>query len=156
MKKLSESQTKALKKLRSESRSFSSEFKDFISRGNVVDLAVGVIIGSAFTSIVTSLANDILMPVIGLAVGGVDFTKLSITIPNFFGTSDAAVIAYGNFLQNIVDFLIVAFVIFLVVRFINRMHDRAEALKKKEEKPETKIEDEQITLLREIRDSLKK
>ncbi|MBQ2660414.1 large-conductance mechanosensitive channel protein MscL [Candidatus Saccharibacteria bacterium] len=160
MKNLSKSQEEKIQQLRAKRRSFTNEFKTFISRGNVIDLAVGVIIGSAFTSIVNSLVKDIIMPVISLIAGGVDFTKLSITIPNFFGTSDSATIAYGNFLQNVVDFLIIAFVIFLVVRLINNIHDRAEALKKSKTKEEAKKaaakEDEQIVLLREIRDSLKK
>ena len=89
------------------------EFRDFISRGNVMDLAVAVIIGAAFTAIVTSLVDDIIMPIIGVLMGGVDFTTLSVTVGN-------AVIAYGNFIQAIINFLIVAFVIFMIVRSINK------------------------------------
>jgi large conductance mechanosensitive channel len=84
------------------------EFKDFVMRGNVLDLAIGVIIGGAFGKIVASLVNDILMPIIGLVLGGVDFTKLA-----------AGPVTYGNFIQAIVDFLIVAFVIFLVIKSAN-------------------------------------
>lgn len=160
MKQLSESQKAKLEKLKSERRGFVQEFKDFVNRGSVMDLAVGVVVGGAFTTIVNSLVNDILMPVISLVAGGVDFTKLSITIDNFFGTGDQAIIAYGNFLQNVVNFLIIAFCVFMIVRTLNKMQARADKLKKakeaKEEKAEEKKEDEQLVLLREIRDSLKK
>ena len=105
------------------------EFKKFIARGNAIDLAVGIIIGAAFGAVVTSLVNDIIMPPIGLALGGVDFTNLFIALkalPAGVTTLAAAkaaaipVIAYGNFIQTIINFLIVAFVIFLLVRQINR------------------------------------
>ena len=86
-----------------------SEFRDFIARGNVIDLAVGVIVGSAFSKIVTSLVNDVLMPVIGIIIGGVDFTNLTLKFKN-------ATINYGNFIQNIIDFLIVAFCIFIFIK----------------------------------------
>ena len=90
------------------------EFKDFAMRGNVLDLAVAVIIGGAFGKIITSLVNDVLMPLIGLAMGGINFSDLAITV-------GAAVIKYGTFIQSIIDFLIVAFVIFMIVRSMNRM-----------------------------------
>ncbi len=90
------------------------EFKDFAVRGNVMDLAVAVIIGGAFGKIITSLVNDILMPLIGLILGGLDFSNLAFTVGN-------AVVKYGAFIQAIVDFIIVAFVIFLLVRTINRL-----------------------------------
>ena len=96
------------------------EFKEFAIRGNVVDLAVAVIIGGAFGKIITSLVNDIIMPIIGVFMGGVDFTSLAITV-------GGAEIKYGSFIQNIVDFVIVAFVIFLLVRAINRMREPAPA-----------------------------
>ncbi len=118
------------------------EFKDFISKGNVVDLAVGVIVGSAFGKIVTSIVNDILMPIIGVIIGGHDFSNLSITIGN-------AVIRYGAFIQNVIDFFIVALCIFIFVKFINKFN------KKKEVVEEVK-KDEQVVLLEEIRDLLKK
>lgn len=111
-----------LAKLHEKGGAFRKEFAEFINRGSVVDLAVGVVIGSAFTAIVNSLVNDIIMPIVGLIAGGVDFTKLAITIPNFFGTGDQAVIAYGNFIQNVVNFLIIAFVVFLMVKVINNFH----------------------------------
>jgi len=120
------------------------EFKKFISRGNVVDLAVGVIIGGAFSKIVTSLVNDILMPIIGSILGGINFSNLAITIGN-------AKITYGMFIQNIIDFLIIAFCVFMFVKFINKISHKKEE-PKKEEKPK---KDDQIILLEEIRDLLK-
>ena len=105
------------------------EFIEFINRGSVVDLAVGVVIGGAFTAIVNSLVNDIIMPIVGLIAGGVDFSGLAIRIPNFFGTSDEAVIAYGNFIQNIIQFLIIAFAIFMVIKVMNKLNARREAKK---------------------------
>ena len=90
------------------------EFRDFINRGNVVDLAVAVVIGAAFTAIVNSLVDDIIMPFIGILLGGISFSSLTLTIGN-------AVIAYGNFIQAVVNFLIIAWVIFLIVRTINRL-----------------------------------
>ena len=124
-----------------------NEFKSFISRGNVVDMAVGVIIGGAFGKIVTSLVNDILMPLIGVIVGGVDFSNLSIKVGD-------ATIAYGNFIQTIFDFLIVAFCIFLMVKLF-------EIFRKKEKKEEEKKEEapkksDEVLLLEEIRDLLAK
>lgn len=98
------------------------EFKKFISRSNVLDMAVGIIMGSAFTAIVTSLVNDILTPLIGLIIGGLDFGGLAITIGN-------ASIAYGSFIQAVINFLLVALSLFLIVKAINRFHF------KKEEKP---------------------
>ena len=124
------------------------EFRKFISRGNVIDLAVAVIIGAAFTAIVTSLVNDIIMPLIGVVLGGIDFTSLSLTI-------GAAVITYGNFIQAIINFLIMAFVVFLIVRSINRMQERL----KKEESPAESAPPEpsaEVKLLTEIRDLLQK
>lgn len=117
----------ALRKTREKSSGFRKEFIEFINRGSVVDLAVGVAVGGAFTAIVNSLVNDIVMPVVGLIAGGVDFTNLSITIPNFFGGNDAAVIAYGNFIQNVIQFLIIAWVIFMIVKAMNRINRRKDA-----------------------------
>ena len=120
------------------------EFKEFISRGNVVDLAVGVIIGGAFSTIVSSLVDNILMPIIGILLGGVDFSNLTISIKD-------ATIKYGLFIQNVIDFLIVAFCIFLLVKFVNKLSSISDKKKKKEEK-----KSEEIILLEEIRDLLKK
>ena len=125
-----------------------SEFKEFIARGNVVDLAVGVIIGSAFGKIVTSMVNDILMPVIGIISGGIDFTNLSLQIGE-------ATIKYGTFIQNVIDFLIVAICIFFFVKIIKRLTKKKEKKEEKEEVVEEVKKDEQIVLLEEIRDLLK-
>lgn len=112
---------------------FIKEFKEFISRGNVMDLAVGVVIGGAFSSIVTSLVNDIIMPVVGVIIGGVNFSDLYIQVNNFFGSNTAATIRYGNFIQNIVNFLIIAISIFLVIRVFNKMNEKAKAAAKRAE-----------------------
>jgi large conductance mechanosensitive channel len=125
------------------------EFQKFISRGNVIDLAVAVIIGAAFTAIVKSLVDDIIMPLIGIIMGGIDFTALTAKVGE-------ATITYGNFIQAIVNFILVAFVIFLVVRSINQLQQRLE--RKKEEaavsaEPPAPSAEEQ--LLTEIRDLLK-
>ena len=121
-----------------------NEFKSFISKGNVIDLAVGVIIGGAFGKIVTSVVNDVLMPLIGILIGGIDFTSLSFKIKD-------ATVNYGMFLQNVIDFLIVALCIFIFVKIINKFNKKEE----KEVKEEPKV-DPQIELLTEIRDLLKK
>jgi len=127
------------------------EFKEFISRGNVIDMAVGVIMGSAFGKIVTSLVNDIIMPLVGVLIGGIDFTSLSFKIQK-------AEVKYGSFIQNIVDFLIVAICIFIFVKIINKLNTIDVLHKKKKEeatKEEVKKSDE-VVLLEEIRDLLKK
>lgn len=115
--------------------SFIGEFKEFAMRGNVLDMAVGIIIGAAFGKIITSLVNDVLMPPIGLMLGGVDFSNLFITISGeMFPTlaeaqaAGAVTINYGLFINNIIDFIIVAFAIFLVIRQVNRMKRKEEAL----------------------------
>ena len=108
------------------------EFKEFISRGNVIDMAVGVIMGSAFGKIVTSLVNDIIMPLVGVLIGGIDFTSLSFKIQK-------AEVKYGSFIQNIVDFLIVAICIFIFVKIINKLNTIDVLHKKKKE--ETKKEE---------------
>lgn len=117
------------KNLIKSNKKFIDEFKEFINRGSVIDLAVGVVVGGAFTTIVNSLVNDIIMPIASLLIGGVEFKNLKIEIPNFFGTSDKAVIAYGNFLQNVVNFLLIALCVFIIVKAINRMHENADKLK---------------------------
>ena len=123
------------------------EFKDFISKGNVLDLAVGVVMGSAFSGIVTSLVNDIIMPLVGLLIGGIDFSGMHATV------GDAS-ITYGNFIQNIVNFLIIALSIFMFIKFINRISKKV----KKEEEKEAEEEkvDPQTKLLEEILVELKK
>lgn len=139
-----------------------NEFKDFAMKGNVMDMAVGVVIGAAFGKIVTSLVNDLIMPLVGALIGNVDFTTLSVTLREAIMEGETVVkpavtLHYGNFIQTLVDFLIVAWCIFMVVKGINKMKD----LKKKEEEPAPAepaepVVPEDIQLLREIRDSLKK
>ncbi len=123
------------------------EFREFISRGNVVDLAVGVIIGGAFGKIVTSLVNDIVMPLIGVLLGGLDFSTLAISI-------GSVRITYGLFLQNIIDFLIIAASIFIFIKIINKLNRKPST--KVTDKNVAKKEAEQIAVLKEIRDELKK
>ncbi len=139
--------------------SFFGEFKTFISRGSVLDLAVGVVVGSAFTAIVNSFVADIINPVIGLLTGGVDFGKLAITLRAATETKPALTLNYGNFINAILNFIIIAFFIFLVVRTSNRMKAAAEEKKKKEEEVKAKAPapvDPELELLKEIRDLLKK
>ena len=121
-----------------EKQSLKEEFIEFINRGSMIDLAVGVAVGGAFTAIVNSLVNDIVMPVVGLLLGGVDLTHLAIRVPNFFGSGDEAVIAYGNFLQNVVQFFVIACVIFAVIKAMNRLNRRRDAKKAKKEAGEKK------------------
>lgn len=123
-----------LGKTREKGSGFRKEFIEFINRGSVIDLAVGVAVGGAFTTIVNSLVNDIVMPIVGLLAGGVDFTGLAIRIPNFFGTGDEAVIAYGNFIQNVIQFLIIAWVIFMIIKAMNRLNRRKDRKAEKDEK----------------------
>ncbi len=120
------------------------EFRKFIARGNVLDMAVGVIVGGAFSSIVTSLVNNIFTPIIGLILGGVDFSNLAITFKD-------TKIMYGAFIQSIIDFLIVAFCLFILVKFINKL-THIKAKKEEEKKPEKSPE---LKALEEIRDLLK-
>lgn len=134
-----------------------NEFKAFAMRGNVLDMAVGVIIGGAFGKIVTSLVNDIFMPLIGLATGGMDFTNLFLSLDgNRYETiaaakeAGASVFAYGQFIQNIVDFLLVALCVFLVVKAVNRFKKKEEAAPAAPPAPS-----KEETLLTEIRDILK-
>lgn len=134
-----------------EKKGFFAEFKEFISRGNVIDLAVGVIIGGAFTTIVNSLVNDLVMPAVGILIGGINFENFKIVITPAAGEIPEAAIYYGRFIQNIVNFLLTALVIFIVVKGINKLHKKKEEAKV-EEVPEPS---EEVLLLREIRDSLK-
>ena len=120
------------------------EFKEFIAKGNVIDMAVGVIIGAAFGKIVSSIVDDILMPLLGVIIGGIDFTGLSLKVKD-------ATITYGNFIQNVIDFLIIAVCIFFMIKAIDKV-----TKKNKEEEAEEEAEkDENTVLLEEIRDLLK-
>ena len=125
--------------------SLMKEFREFISRGNVVDMAVGVIVGGAFSTIVNSLVNDIIMPVISIATGKIDFSSMFIALNgehyaslNAAKDAGAAVFAYGSFIQNVIQFLLIAFVLFMVIKGINKAHDTFEK-PKPAEAPTTKI-----------------
>ena len=123
--------------------SFYHDFKKFISKGNVVDLAVAVVIGNAFNKIISSLVSDIIMPLVGVIIGGIDFTDIKLTI----GSES---ILIGSFIQNIIDFLIIAFTIFLVIKFMSKFQRKKEEVK--EEPPK---KSDEVILLEEIRDLLK-
>lgn len=128
-----------------------SEFKSFAMRGNVVDMAVGIIIGAAFGKIVSSFVNDVIMPPVGLLVGGIDFSDLVFTLKAATETAPAVILKYGVFINTVIDFIIIAWAIFMVIKAMN-------SLKKKEEEklapPSAPSED--VVLLTEIRDLLKK
>jgi large conductance mechanosensitive channel len=125
-------------------KNFIQEFKSFAVKGNVIDLAVAVVIGGAFGKIVTSLVNDIIMPIIGIISGGIDLTGLAVTI----GTVS---LTYGNFIQSIVDFVIIALCIFIAVKMINRFNRK----EKKKEQEKEMVPSQEAKLLEEIRDLLK-
>ena len=141
----------------SKGTSFLKEFQKFAVKGNVLDMAIGVVSGTAFGKIVSSLVSDIIMPLIGLVAGNVDLKKLSVTLCEKTDTSDAVVMSYGAFLQNVFDFILIAFSIFIAIKAVI-------ALKKKVIKEENEanaaapapVTPEDIQLLREIRDLLKK
>ncbi|OYX43044.1 MAG: large-conductance mechanosensitive channel protein [Rhodobacterales bacterium 32-67-9] len=136
------------------------EFKDFIAKGNVMDMAVGIIIGAAFTAIVTSLVSDLINPIIGFVTGGVDFSNLFVNLGDGEFSSLAAaqeagapVFAYGSFFTAVINFLIIAFVVFLLVKMVNKVKDSA---MKKEEAAPAPAGPSEVDLLIEIRDALKK
>ena len=146
-----------LKKAKEKSTGFVKEFKDFIKRGNVIDMAVGVVIGGAFGSIVTSLVNDIIMPVVSLITGGLDFSNWFYALDgNKYATLEdaqavgAATLNYGNLISVVINFIIVAFCIFLVIKAMSKFH------KKEEPKEEPAKKPDDVVLLEEIRDLLKK
>ena len=126
------------------------EFKEFISRGSVIDLAVGIIIGGAFTSIVTSFVNDLIMPVIGLILGKVNFTDLKLVLVGASADMAEVSINYGNFVQNVVNFLLTALAIFIMIKFVNTFKRK----EKKKEEVKVPTKSEEVLLLTEIRDLL--
>lgn len=130
--------------------SMMSEFKKFAMRGNVVDMAVGIIIGAAFGKIVSSFVKDILMPPIGMLMGGADFTDLAIVLKAATEEAAAVTINYGVFIQTVLDFLIIAFAIFMVIKAMNNLKKKEEAAPAEPPKPSAEVE-----LLTEIRDALK-
>ena len=139
------------------------EFTDFIARGNVMDLAVGIIIGAAFTAIVASLVSDLINPIIGLILGGVDFSNMYVVLKGTVAEgaglktardSGAAIFAYGSFLTAVINFLIIALVVFFLVKTINRM--QAAAIRKKVAEPQAPMGPTELDVLMQIRDSLQK
>jgi large conductance mechanosensitive channel len=127
------------------------EFKDFAIKGNVIDMAVGIVIGGAFGKIIGSLVTDVIMPPIGILLGGVDFSNLSIVLKLATDVTEAVTLNYGMFINTVVEFTIIAFAIFMVIKAINS------AKKKEEEKPaESPKPSEEVMLLKDIRDALKK
>ncbi|GAA0863143.1 large-conductance mechanosensitive channel protein MscL [Paraclostridium tenue] len=135
-------------------KNFIEEFKEFAVKGNVIDLAVGVVIGGAFSKIVTSLVNDIIMPVVGILTGGINFSEYKITLKEAIGNLPAVTLNLGNFIQTAVNFLIISFCIFLFIKLINKMkisNNKVEDSSSKE-----KSSSEEVLLLRDIKDLLKK
>ena len=138
-------------------KKFWREFNEFINKGNVLGLAVGVIIGGAFSTITTSLTNDIIMPIVSIFLGGVDFSTMNLALPTFFPVADEAVpntLNYGNFISAVINFLILALVVFLIVKAVNK----AMSLTKKREEetpPPPPTPSNEEVLLTEIRDLLK-
>ncbi|MDR2533105.1 MAG: large-conductance mechanosensitive channel protein MscL [Oscillospiraceae bacterium] len=133
------------------------EFKEFISRGSVMDLAVGIIIGSAFTAIVNSVVKDIITPLIGILIGGIDFSSLTVTLPSVYSDAEPPVFAYGLFIQAVINFFIIAVCVFTIIKFLNTLKSKIEQEKKKESGSDTdaaKAAD--VVLLEEIRDLLQK
>jgi len=131
--------------------SMMSEFKSFAMRGNVMDMAVGIVIGAAFGKIVSSFVNDVLMPPLGMIMGGVDFKDLAVVLKEASGDVAAVTLNYGVFIQTVLDFLIIAFAIFMVVKAMNNLKKKEEAAPAAPSKPSAEVE-----LLTEIRDALKK
>lgn len=153
--------------MKDKAKGFFAEFKEFISRGNVLDMAVGVIIATAFGKITTSLVNDVFMPLIGWLIGEIDLSTLNITLsPEKLAEDDtvakeAVVIGIGTFVSAVIDFVLVALVVFIMIKAFNAAKDKAESLKKKEEEAAAAEEpapepSEEVKLLSEIRDLLKK
>lgn len=153
-------------KMKEKTKGFIGEFKEFISKGNVLDMAVGVIIATAFGKITTSLVNDVFMPLIGWLIGDVDLTKYNITLSEAVMNGEevvkeAVVIGIGTLLSTVIDFILVAFIVFLIVKAFNKAKERAEAKKKQEAEAEAAAEADpepsnEEKLLMEIRDLLKK
>ena len=138
------------------------EFRDFVAKGNVMDLAVGIIIGAAFTAIVQSLVNDLINPIIGLILGGIDFTSMYVVLSGDVPAgssleaareSGAAIFAYGSFLTRCINFFIIAFVVFMLVKFVNRIRSMAE--KPDDVAPEVKTGPSQLDVLIDIRNELR-
>ena len=138
-------------------KKFWREFKEFINKGNVLGLAVGVIIGGAFSTITTSLTNDIIMPIVSIFLGGVDFSTMNLALPTFFPVADEAVpntLNYGNFISAVINFLILALVVFLIVKAVNKAMSLTKKREEETPPPPAAPSNEEV-LLTEIRDLLK-
>ncbi len=142
-----------MKDIVSTGKSFFKEFREFAVKGNVMDMAIGVVIGTAFGKIVSSLVADVIMPLVGLFVGNIDLKDLAVTLQDKTDTSPEIVLTYGVFLQNVLDFLIIAFAIFLTIKVIINLKNRI--IKEEEEPAEAPADPADVQLLREIRDLLK-
>ncbi len=142
-----------MKDIVSTGKSFFKEFREFAVKGNVMDMAIGVVIGTAFGKIVSSLVADVIMPLVGLFVGNIDLKDLAVTLQDKTDTSPEIVLTYGVFLQNVLDFLIIAFAIFLTIKLIINLKNRI--IKEEEHPAEAPADPADVQLLREIRDLLK-
>ncbi|SFS77935.1 large conductance mechanosensitive channel [Succinivibrio dextrinosolvens] len=142
-----------MKDIVSSGKSFFKEFREFAVKGNVMDMAIGVVIGTAFGKIVSSLVADVIMPLVGLFVGNIDLKDLAVTLQDKTDTSPAIVLTYGVFLQNVLDFLIIAFAIFLTIKVLINLKNRI--IKEEEAPAEAPADPADVQLLREIRDLLK-
>lgn len=143
------------KKVQNKAKGFIGEFKEFVSRGNVVDMAVGVVVGTAFTAIVNSLVKEIIMPFVGWLIGGMDFSNFKLVLKAAEGETPEVAILYGNFINNVINFFILAFVVFTVVKILNSFK-RKKVEEVAEEPVEEPVPSEEVVLLTEIRDLLKK
>jgi large conductance mechanosensitive channel len=145
------------KQKKHKARGFIKEFKDFISRGSVMDLAVGIIIGSSFTAIVNSVVKDIITPLLGVLIGGIDFSSLKVTLPSLFPESEPPVFAYGIFIQAVINFFIIAVCVFVIIKFLNALKNKIEhEIKTDESKSAEVVKPADVLLLEEIRDLLKR
>lgn len=129
---------------------FLTEFKEFAMRGNVIDMAVGVVIGAAFGKIVSSLVDNIIMPLVSVVTGGADFSDKAITLHEAVGDTPAVVLSYGAFIQSIVDFLIIAFCIFLAIKTINKLSRKKEAAPEEPAAPAGPTQEELLTQIRDL------
>ena len=139
--------------MKEKAKGFIGEFKEFVSRGNVVDMAVGVVVGSAFTGIVNSMVKEIIMPFVGWIIGGMDFSAFRIVLKAAEGDNPETAILYGNFINQVINFFILSFVVFTVVKILNKFKRKKEEI---EEAVEEAKPSEEVVLLTEIRDLLKK
>lgn len=134
-------------------KGFIGEFREFISCGSVMDMAIGIIIGGAFTAIISSLVNDLIMPLIGIIIGGINFTELKIVLHSAVGETQEVALLYGSFIQAVINFLLIALVLFLFVKGLNKMREKKAAGEQASPEPEPSDE---LKVLTEIRDLLRR